>query len=127
MKKPKKNWLEWSIFAVSLVVVLGTVGVLLYEYLSLGSEPADLRIELARPEAHAGYYAVPVTVRNQGSATAQNVHLEVTLQLSGAETERAEFELDYLPRAAKRKAWVTFLHDPAQGKLTPRILGYENP
>lgn len=127
MKTPKKNWLEWSIFAISLVVVLGTAGVLFYELFTLGEQPADPQMELGPPQAHTGYYAVPVTVRNRGNETAQNVHLAVTLQLSGEESERADFILDYLPRFAKREAWVTFLHDPAKGKLEPRVLGYEKP
>lgn len=127
MKKPKKNWLEWIIFAVSLALVLATVVILTCEALSLGKKPADPQVRLGAPEAHENYFAVPVTVTNRGDATVENVHLEVTLQLPGGEKETGEFDLPYLPRHATRDAWVTFTHDPSQGKLEPRVLGYQKP
>ncbi len=127
MKKPQKNWLEWIVFGVSLVVVLGTIGALVYEEFSLGKKPADPQMTMGAAEAHAGYFALPVTVENRGDETAESVHLEITLRLPGGENERAEFDLDYLPRHAKREAWVTFQHDPRKGKLEPRVLGYQNP
>ena len=127
MKKPKKNWLEWTVFALSLLLILATAGALVYEQVSLGKEPADPQIELGTPQPHAGYFAVPVRVTNQGDATAENVHLEVELQLPGGEKETGEFDLPYLPRHATREAFVTFRHNPSEGKMESRVLGYEKP
>ncbi len=127
MKKPQKNWLEWTIFACSLVIVLGTVGVLLYEAFSSGNKPADPQVRLGAVEVHEGYFAVPVRVENRGDETAENVHLAIELKLPGGESERGEFDLPYLPRRATRHAWVTFRQDPRKGKLEPMILGYQKP
>lgn len=127
MKKPQKNWLEWVIFALSLVVVLGIASLLLYQVFSLGTKPADPHLQLGPVEAHEGYFAVPVMIVNRGDETAENVHLAVELQRPGGETERGEFDLPYLPRRATRHAWVTFRHDPGEGKLEPLVLGYEKP
>jgi uncharacterized protein (TIGR02588 family) len=127
MKKPQKNWVEWAIFAISLVVILSTAGALIYEKVSLGNEPADPRIVLGPPEARGDYFAVPVMVVNRGDETAQGVHIQVRLRFSGGEEEESSFDLQYLPRHSTRKAWVTFRHDPRQGKLEPRVLGYEKP
>lgn len=127
MKKPRKNWLEWLIFAVSLVLVLGTAGILVWESSSLGKKVADPQMQLGTPEAHDGYFAVPVTVVNRGDGTAQSVQLEVLLHLRNGETEKGQFQLQYLPRRATRHAWVTFRHDPREGKLETRVLGYEKP
>jgi uncharacterized protein (TIGR02588 family) len=127
MKKPRKNWLEWVIFAVSLLLVLGTAGVLVLESFSLGKKEADPQMQLGPPTAHDGYFAVPVTVVNRGDGTAESVQLEVLLRLPGGETEKGEFQLQYLPRRATRHAWVTFRHDPRKGKLEPRVLGYQKP
>ncbi len=127
MKKAQKNWLEWVIFAFSLVLVLGTLGILIYEAISLGKKPADPQMRLGTAEAHAGYFAVPVTIENRGDETVENVHLAVELKLPGGASERGEFDLPYLPRRATRHAWVTFRHDPREGKLEPMILGYQKP
>lgn len=127
MKKPKKNWLEWSVFALSLVLILATTGVLIREQLSLGEKPAEPHLELGQPVARDGYFAVPVTVTNRGDETAAGVHLAVVLHLPGGAEETAEFDLPYLPRHARREAWITFRQDPRAGKLEPRILGYQKP
>ena len=127
MNKPNKNWLEWSVFTLSLALILGTAGVLLYEELAVERQPASPSIQVGKPETREGNFVVPVTVVNKGDATAAEVRLEVMLRLPGGASERAEFELPYLPRRATRAAWVTFLHDPAQGDLVPRVLGYQDP
>ncbi|HEY2800021.1 MAG TPA: hypothetical protein VGI85_05470 [Chthoniobacterales bacterium] len=127
MKKPRKNWLEWVIFAVSLLLVLGMAGVLVWESFSLGKKEADPEMELGPSAAHGDYFAVPATVVNRGDGTAASVQLEVLLKLPGRETEKGEFQLQYLPRHATRHAWVTFRHDPREGKLEPRVLGYQKP
>ncbi len=127
MKKPKKNWLEWSVFALSLVLILATAGILIHEQLSLGEKPAEPHLKLGRPVARDGYFAVPVTVVNRGDETAANVHLSVVLHLPDGPEETAEFDLPYLPRRATREAWITFRQDPRAGKLEPRVLGYQKP
>lgn len=127
MNKPPKNWLEWLVFAVSLLLILATAGVLVYEMNSLGEKPPDPQMLLGVAEPHDGYFALPVTVENRGDATAENVHLAVELQLPSGEKERGEFDLPYLPRRATRQAWVTFRHDPSKGKLEPLVLGYQKP
>ena len=127
MKKPQKNWLEWTVFAISLALIMATAGALLYESFSSGKKPPDPQIRLGAPRAHQGYFSLPVTVNNRGDETAANVHLEVTLIFPGGETEKGEFDLPYLPRRATREAWVTFRHDPRKGKLEPRVLGFQKP
>lgn len=127
MKKAQKNWLEWTIFAVSFVIVLGTIAILIYEGISLGKKLPDPQVRLGPAEKHEGYFAVPVTIENRGDVTAENVHLAVELKLPGGESERGEFDLPYLPRHATREAWVTFRPDPAKGKMEPMVLGYQKP
>ncbi len=127
MKKPKKNWLEWSVFALSLLLLLLTMAILVREQLSLGKQPPDPQMELGVPEAHTDYFAVPVKVHNHGDETAEDVHLEVKLILPGGESESGEFDLPYLPRHSVREAWVTFRQDPRKGKLEAHVLGYQKP
>ena len=128
MKTPAgKHPLEWAVFGVSLVLVLGLVGFLVYDATTCGSVPPELVVGLGRPVRSAGGYAVPVEVRNQGDETAEGVHVEVVLELPGKEPERADLEVAFVPRQSLRRAWVTFPADPAAGRLSGRVLGYEVP
>ena len=128
--KVRKHPLEWIVFAVSLVLVGGTLGFLAWDAVQgeWGEDsPAALSVEIGRPEPRGGVWAVPVTVRNGGDATAEGVQVEVTLEAPGAEPERAGFEALFVPRRSKREGWVTFRTDPSRGRLSGRVAGYETP
>ena len=129
-RKVEKHPLEWIVFAVSLVLVAGTVGFLASD--AVQSErrkgsPAEISVEIGRPEPRAGSWAVPVTVRNRGDATAEGVKVEVTLESPGMAPETADFEAAFVPRRSKREGWVTFRSDPSRGRLSGRAVGYETP
>lgn len=126
-RKVEKHPLEWIVFAVSLVLVAGTLGFLAWDALQGGDTPAALSVELGRPEPRGGTWAVPVTVRNQGDATAEGVEVEVTLESPGTAPERAGFEAAFVPRRSQREGWVTFRSDPSRGRLSGRVMGYETP
>ena len=127
MNLTQKHPLEWIVFGVSLVLVLGTVGFLVRDAASGEDAPASLSVELGRPEPHGDIWAVPVTLRNQGDETAEGVKVEVTLEAPGMQVETAEFVAAFVPRRSKREGWVTFRSDPARGRLSGRAVGYENP
>jgi uncharacterized protein (TIGR02588 family) len=127
MSRIAKHPVEWIVFAVSLVLVAGTVGLLAWDAVQGEDSPAALSIELGRPEPREGTWAVPVTVRNRGDMTAENVNVEVTLETPGAAPETAEFEAAFVPRQSKREGWVTFRSDPSRGKLSGRAAGYSTP
>lgn len=128
--KIEKHPLEWIVFAVSLVLVGGTLGFLAWD--AVRSEwgpgsPAALSVEIGRPEPRGGAWAVPVTVRNRGDETAEGVKVEVTLEAPGTEPETAGFEAAFVPRRSQREGWVTFRSDASRGRLNGRVTGYETP
>ncbi|MGI8995287.1 MAG: hypothetical protein ACR2GW_01295 [Pyrinomonadaceae bacterium] len=123
----EKNWLEWSVFGVSLVLVLGTLAYLVYAAVTLGDQPPLIEIQLGAPEQRAGEFAVPVTVVNRGDQPAEGIQFAVTLESGGAEIERGEFSVPFLPRGATREGWVSFRTDPRTAQLKARVLGYESP
>lgn len=131
MSRLEKNALEWAVFAVSLVIVLGTLGFLAWDLVQGGDAPPDVSVELGSPRETSGGWAVPVTVANRGDQTAEAVRVEVTLAIgNGAgsgEPERGEIEVAFLPRGSRREGWVTFTRPPAAGRLSARVLGYEQP
>lgn len=128
-KRPRvrKNWLEWSVFGVGLVLVTCTLGFLIYDGATSRDEPPQLSVELGTPEKRGEHFVVPLTVKNTGGQTAEGVTVEVTLESDGGRAERGEFSVAFLPRGGKREGFVTFRADPRSGRLVPRVLGYEKP
>lgn len=121
-----KNWLEWTAFAVGLVLVLGTLGYLGYDGFTMDDQPPYLEIQLGAPLARENAFLVPVAVTNRGDQSAEDVRVEVVLA-HGQARERGELDMAFLPRGATRHGWVTFHADPRAGAMTSRVLGYERP
>ena len=127
-KRVEKNWLEWSVFGVGLLLVAGTLGYLIYDGAATGEAPPAVEVKLGEPRQTDHNFVVPVTVTNHGDQTAEGVTVEVTLEgAGGGEPERGELTVAFLPRRATREGWVAFRTDPRNGRLTPRVLGYEKP
>jgi uncharacterized protein (TIGR02588 family) len=127
MSRVEKNRLEWAVFGVGFILVLGTVGFLVWDAATARDSPPDLAVTLGAPERRGEGWAVPVTVRNRGQETAEEARVEVVLELPGGEREEAELDFAFVPRGSKREGWVQFLHPPASGRLTGRVTGYEQP
>ena len=128
MKKLEKNWLEWLVFTASLILVLSTLGYLVYDGATFGEAPPSIEFQLGQPQQRSNRFVVPVSVTNRGDETAQGVHIEVTLESGGKEQENADFEIAFLPRHSTRKGWVTFRTDPRSAEqMQARVLGFEKP
>ena len=123
----EKNRLEWIVFALGIVLVLGTVGFLVWDAALGEDSPPELTVTLGRPEPRGEGWAVPVTVRNHGGETAEGARVVVTLELPDGGKEEAEYDVAFVPRGSRREGWVHFLHPPGTGRLTGRVSGYEKP
>ena len=129
MKRVQKNWLEWTVFGGSALLILAVFSILIYESATLGNAPAAIHVSLGAPEQHHGLFSIPVWVKNDGDETAEGVHVEVTLRPSDQdEEERADFEIAFVPRRAIREGRVIFKTDPSKAaSLEARVLGFEKP
>ena len=129
MSKLQKNWVEWTVFAVGLVLVVSALAYLVYDGATMGSDPPSLEVRLGAPEQRAHNFIVPVTVTNHGDETAEGVTIEVLLESSGEgqKPERGELSVAFIPRRATREGFVAFQQDPRCKRLTARVLGYEKP
>ena len=126
--KLEKNWLEWVVFAASLVLVLSTLGYLVYDGATLGNAPPNIQFQLGKPQPQLNHFIVPVSLTNQGDETAVGVQVEVVLESGGQEQESAQFEIAFLPRHSTREGWVTFETDPRTvDEMKARVLGFEKP
>ena len=126
--KVEKNWLEWVVFGVGLILVASTLAYLVYDGVTSAGTPPDIEVRLGEPRPGGAGFLVPVTVFNRGGQTAEGVSVEVVLEGGGsAEPERGEFTVAFLPRRGTREGWVAFRSDPRAGRLTARAHGYEQP
>ena len=125
MSKPQKNWFEWIVFALALILVSATLGYLIYAGASMDDEPPSLEVRLGTPEQRQFNFIVPVTVVNHGDETAEGVRIEVVMESGGELIARGEFDIPFLPRHATREGWVTFDQDPRTAQLKARVRGYQ--
>jgi len=128
MNKPHKNALEWSVFFVSAIIVLATIGSLAWSAISDVDSPPDLSIVAGKAlPGQQGTHRVPLLVRNLGNTTAQSVQVEVILRRGAEEVERGELTLSFVPRHSEREGWVTFRNDPRCCEIQARAVSYESP
>ena len=126
--RKQKNWLEWAVFFVGLVLIVSLLGYLVRDALQRTNGRPILATRIGDHVNHSDHFAVQVFVTNRGDATAEGVLVEVEMTPTEGEPERAEFELQFLPSRAERKAWVTFHSDPRSAEsLKARVLGYREP
>jgi len=124
----QKNALEWSVFAVSGLVLLFVFGYLGYHAWTSEGEPADIDIQLGESRPQDGRYVLPLTLRNRGGQSVQDVEVEVNLLAGGVTTETAAITMPFLPRQSARGGWIVFDSDPAQAEeIEALIVGYVAP
>jgi uncharacterized protein (TIGR02588 family) len=127
MSKVTKNRLEWTVFALSLMLVLGTLGFLALQVVESEAGPPDIVVRLGDPMPTQHGYLVPVQVTNSGRSTAEQVKIPVVLELANGEREEAELDLAFLPRDSQRNGYVSFREDPARGTLAAGAIAFEVP
>lgn len=126
MKSPKKNWLEWSCFAVGLLLLASVIGYLAYDAVTLGGAPPRIEFKLGEPRPQGDRFGIAVVAENHGDQTAEAVHVEVVLK--GGKEERAQFVIEHLPRHGRREGFVTFETDPRTAQsVEARALGFQLP
>lgn len=123
----QKNAVEWTVFALAAIIVLASVGGLVFLSVQSHERPPELEARALAPQRTASGFVVPVQVRNKGDRTAEAVHVEVSLK-SGEETvERSEMTFDYLPRHSEREGSAIFSRDPQCCSIEARTTAFDTP
>lgn len=113
---------QWIAAGLSLLLVLGTLGFLLYEELAIPKTPPQLAARVDSIAPAPGGWQVEVAISNQGSETAAEVQVSGE---AGGETSSAT--IDYVPAGATRRAVLIFTADPRAADLRVRVAGFDYP
>lgn len=118
---------EWVTLGVSVVLVVGVAGFLLYGALQEQSPfvPVEVRLltELAREEN--GRYIVPVELRNRGRRTVKDLTVRVRYESSGGVEEAGDFTVDYLGDRATQKVYLYFDRHPRALRVEAAPFAYQ--
>lgn len=119
----------WERFVafIGLILVLGSLGFLLYEGVWGDNSPPDVVVELVRIRDSGDDYLVEFKARNEGGETAAEVRITATLTRDGREIEETEASLDYVPAGSEQRGGLFFENDPNESELELRASGYQIP
>jgi uncharacterized protein (TIGR02588 family) len=115
---------EWLSLIISLLILLGIIGLVLAMWANSASAPAQFTLEPGDVRQANGLYYLPVTIANTGDETAAQVMLE-GIVTAGEDEEEATTTIDFLPGHAQAEAVLIFSHDPSDAEL--RVVSYQKP
>lgn len=123
--------LEWTLAAVSGLMVAGLIGFLVLQALDSMWNAPDLKPDpiasVVDISPATNGFRVEISARNQGEATAASVRFRAKLQRDGETVETAEVTFDYLPGKAKRSGALIFMHDPRLYDVVIQPESYTDP
>lgn len=124
----QKNPLEWTVFGISLLLLLALFAYLAYQVYQQETTPPELVIEYQpEPSAYAPY-RYHVVVHNKGGSTAEGVKLVFDMMKDTVVVETAELQIAFAPQSSQREGWIIFSRNPITvDTIVSRVLGYNKP
>ena len=124
---PTSRW-EWVAAAVGALLLLGTVGFLVYEAVTTQGPPLPrLSVQVDTVVGHGAHHLVQIVVRNDGSATAAEVVIEGALRSDTGSVETRETTIDFVPPKSQRRGGLVFAADPRRHAIELRPVAYRQP
>jgi uncharacterized protein (TIGR02588 family) len=118
--------LEWAAGLVSLVIVLGTIGYLVFEVFQPGPDAPTLTVTVVQVRQSGGSFAVDVQIENKSRGAAADVHVAGLARSADGRESHAEARVDYVAGFSRRSASLVFAFDPGD-RLDVRVIGYSTP
>ncbi|MES2459164.1 MAG: hypothetical protein V4671_01175 [Armatimonadota bacterium] len=120
---------EWTSLIVALLLVLGVIGVIVALWIQDKGAPATFRVEKGAVRKAGNQYYLPVTVTNEGDATAAQVTVQGTLTgrnpNSSVDDEEATTTFDFVPAHAAADGVLIFRADPTEAEV--QVTSYQLP
>lgn len=120
---------EWVTLAISSLIVLSLVGLTSYFYLTGSTAPATVEVEPRLSETYqaGNRYYLPLTIRNTGGETGEEVRIRVSVTDSSGRTEAADVTITFLAGGGSSRAVAAFGSDPRQGQVDAVVVSYLEP
>lgn len=115
------------IAAIGLLLVLGSVGVLLYQGSQEGKAPPDVQVRVDAITPVSNGYLVAFTAINKGGFTLASVEITAALKRGEEKTESSQTTIDYISKDAEVKGGFFFSNNPKVYILDIRATGYQKP
>ncbi len=122
----QKNRLEWSVFAISSILLCGLIAYLCYETFTHKPSAPDLQVTYAKDSTAHNPYSYRIYLENHGGETAEDVMIEASLLNNDSVMERSELQIAFSPKRSKREGWINFSINPATAdSIQVRVLSYK--
>lgn len=123
--KEEKNWLEWSVFGISIILIAALLGSLIYLSVTHKQTKPNLRVALKYDEKQEDKHIHHIVLRNEGGMTAEEIKIQVIAWQNGKEVEKADITFPFSPKFSTREGWVSFRQSPADlDSVSAKVLGY---
>lgn len=122
----KESVWEWIVAALGAVLVVSTLGFLLYDSF-LGSTPPDITVELTNVQQTGDRFLVQFRATNRGGEGAAAVTIEGQLQDANGNIETANATISFIAAGSSQAGGLYFSHDPRTEQLALHALGYQEP
>ncbi len=119
--------LEWLIAAVGLILVIGTIGFMMYKGLTSKDKPPDFTTKIDRIDTVNSGYIIVFKLVNVGEQTAAGVNVEGELKNGTESVEKSDVTFDYAPSTSETEGGLFFKNDPKQYQMEIRAKGYIKP
>ena len=117
---------EWVTMGLSVVLVLGVAGFLVYEGMNQDSlfVGAEVKVLAEQAVERRGKFVVPVRVENPARRTLKDFKIRVTYQAAGGGPETEDVVIDYVGERASVTVYVYLDRDPRAARVEARAVGY---
>lgn len=123
-----KNWLEWTVFAISLVLLLAIFAYLGYQTYTQKPSTPDLLVQSRPDPSNHAPNRYHILLENKGGTTAEEVLIELALIKAGEEVEKAQLHIPFAPQESTREGWVGFSSNPSKADtVITRVVSYKKP
>lgn len=123
---PPSPW-EWLAAAIGLVLLVASLGYLVYDALGGDGKPPSPTVRASSIEQQEGRFLVRVQVVNESRATAADLRVEGELRRGAEVVERSETQFPFLPGQSVREGGLFFRNDPRTFELVLSARSYQKP
>ena len=119
-----KSTAEWISLAVSLLILLGFLGAIVWLWINQPAGPPQFNVQRGVVRNESGLFHLPVTVTNIGGLAVGEVRVEAKLNNQGRE-ETTVTTIDFLPVRGQEEVVLIFGSEPSAAVV--QVVSYRQP